>query len=463
MKSNRISNSRSGATMVIVMMITVICTAVIIGVLFVTSVRVSRAYDLVHLEQAFYLAEAGIERASAWINEKLGTGQETVFTEEIGPGKYVVHIKMDDNSPDSYNVYATGTVHKVSRAITVHGMQFVSWSQFALWYDKESPSGLWITPGEVFSGRVYSRPLMKFSRTGLNTIGSDGKRRGPALFTEKVETYQRRIEYETGAYPTLEKGIDMGVALQSMASVNFDQMRDRASYLETSGKGLLLEGDVTIELNGTTMTIKSTNVADRQAAGKPVVNRTIRGHEINLVYAKNYPTYSYTYYDERGRRQTKRVTESGNISIAAPNGFTGDMSIVAQNDVRIIDHVRYTDNPQTNPDSTDKLGLIAKNNVTVQTVTPAAPNNLEIYAHIFSKEGGFGVENYDTGSFRGDLFVYGGIANDIRRAVGTFATDGTGKRTGYNKQYFFDERFKRQRPMNYPYTRTELTYNEWEG
>ncbi len=451
-------DKNNGATLVVVMMVVFLCSAAVTCILFATGVRVQRSYNLVWTEQAFYLAEAGIERAAAWGQNNFGMGTETVLEGDLGDGSYVAHVTLSEGSNDSYDIYATGTVRNVNRGITVRGMQFASWSQFALWYDKESPSGLWIIPGEVFDGKFYSRPLMKFSSTGLGALDSNGRVRGPAHFTDTVETHQNYIEYQSGAYPILDKGISTGVPIQSMADVDFGKMLQTASSLESSGKGLVLEGNMTIELDGKIMKITSTDKTNREQAGN-VYSRSITNHTLNIVYVKPY-SYTYYYKTSSGYWRARNVTELGDITLLAPDGFSGDMSLVANHDIRISDHVRYSDNPEENPDSEDKLGLIAQNNVVVQSTPTLAPNNLEIYAHIFCKKGGFGVERYDSGPFRGDLKVYGGIANDIRRAVGTFSSY---SRTGYNKTYFFDKRFRTKRPMHYPYKKTAMTFDAWEG
>jgi len=82
---------------------------------------------------------------------------------------------------------------------------------------------------------------------------------------------------------------------------------------------------------------------------------------------------------------------------------------------------------------------------------------LNVYAHIICQNGGFGVINYDTGSARGTLNVYGGIVNQVRNAVGQ--TSGT----GYLKNYIYDARFARNPPPNYPVLTDELEWRRWDG
>ena len=81
---------------------------------------------------------------------------------------------------------------------------------------------------------------------------------------------------------------------------------------------------------------------------------------------------------------------------------------------------------------------------------------MDIYAHIFCRDGGFGVYGYNTDSHRGDLNVYGGIANLIRNAVGQGSS-------GYWKNYIYDPRFARDPPPYYPRLTDVLTWDGWEG
>lgn len=303
---------------------------------------------------------------------------------------------------------------------------------------------------------------MYFSASGLGTRDpTSGLIRNQVHFREKVETGASSIYRDSGASPRFDKGIVTSADEQTMTSVDFNHMRNLASNLQSSNKGgLVIDGDVNIELDGKVIRVESTYKEERQKAGKPVISFATTNHNLNLIYANSYPAYTYTYIDRRGRTQRETINERGTVSLSAPNGFDGDMSIVANQDIRVVNHVRYAENPEVHPMSNDKLGLVANRNVVIQTSGQPAPNNLEIYAHIFCKNGGFGVENYNSGAARGYLKVYGGIANDTRNAVGMFSGS---TRTGYIKQYSFDTRFHKDRPANYPVTRGRLAFDSWEG
>jgi hypothetical protein len=187
---------------------------------------------------------------------------------------------------------------------------------------------------------------------------------------------------------------------------------------------------------------------------------TIDNQTMRITNARKKWTNKATPIPANGLVYVKTVTSgtdprTGNITLGAPNGLNGRLTLVSDNEIKIIDHVRYKSNPQTITNSTDALGLIAKQSVAVQT---SAPKNLDIYAHIMCQNGGFGVVNYNSGSARGTLTVYGGIVNKMRNAVNT-----GGGTTGYRKNYIFDKRFSKNPPPKYPVLTDELEWVEWEG
>jgi hypothetical protein len=240
-----------------------------------------------------------------------------------------------------------------------------------------------------------------------------------------VWTAASSIDAERGADPIFDKGLVLSATIDSMAAINFPDLEAQA------GSANVYKGNTTITLNGTTITI----INSLKNGGKSFTTSLPANGVIYVKYVSS--------------------SSPGNIILAAPNGLQGRLTLVSDNDIQIVNHVKYKTPPDQNPNSTDALGLVAQRSVVVQS---AAPNNLQIYAHMICKTGGFGVANYDTGSSRGTMTVYGGIANEVRNAVGT----GSGS-TGYLKNYIFDTRFTNNPPPSYPKVIDELEWREWEG
>ena len=416
------TNNRNGTTLIVVMGMTLLGTLAAASVMFCVGWRTQLASRLVDLEQAFYLAEAGSERAAAYVAS--GSDTSTTLTGSLGNGGYVANVVCQPVSggETQIEVASTGTVNNVRRGVILHGLRRVSWARYALWYDTEATK-LWMFPGERFDGRVYSKPQMHFHNLDLAT-------KGQVRFTDKAWTVPATIEKASSSVnPIFEKGLVTSAAAESMTSVDFPSLLTKAN----SG-GLVLEGATTIVVNGATMTITNTR--------KSWSNKAVTIPANGTVYVKTVTSGTTS-------------TRTGDITISAPNGLGGRLTLVSDNDIKVTGHVRYKNNPRTVPASTDALGLIAKRSVVVQT---DAPNDLDLYAHIICQTGGFGVASYDSGSARGTLTLYGGLVNKIRNGVNT-----NGGATGYAKNYIFDVRFAKAPPPNYPVLADELEWSAWEG
>lgn len=94
----------------------------------------------------------------------------------------------------------------------------------------------------------------------------------------------------------------------------------------------------------------------------------------------------------------------------------------------------------------DLLGLAANNYIQIYHPVNSSGNELAsftdvvVQAAMVSVKHSFTVQNYRTGSPRGNLSVYGVIAQEFRGPVGTFS--GSSVSTGYKKDYVYDQRMK---------------------
>lgn len=427
------SSDRNGSTFIVVMGMTMIGILAAGSILSSVLSRMRQADHQVCLEQAFYIAAAGAERAAS--NVAAGNETSTTLEGSLGKGSYAVNVVCQPAATGSdlnIDITSCGTVKTVSHTVSLRGIRRVSWARYALWYDTEAAK-LWIVPGERFDGRVYSKPQLHFHDQNLAT-------KGQVRFTDRVSTVPATIEKASSAVnPVFEQGLTTSAEVESMASVDFTALLTAA----TTG-GLVLEGPTTIVLDGTAIKITNSRAGWTSKSVSLPANGTI--------YAKTVTaTTTTTRY---GKTTTTTTTYPGDVDVSSPNGLQGRLTVVADNDINIVDHVRYKTNPETAPTSTDALGLVAKQDVVVATT---APNNVEIFAHMIAQTGGFGVANYSSGTTRGVLKVYGGIVNNVRNAVGIVGG------AGYTKNYIFDTRLSKNPPPNYPKLLDELEWTEWDG
>jgi hypothetical protein len=118
-------------------------------------------------------------------------------------------------------------------------------------------------------------------------------------------------------------------------------------------------------------------------------------------------------------------------------------------DIYIDDDITYNSNPLTNPNSTDILGLVAKNDVII-TQNAVNNSNVSIHASIFCETGSFTAQNYSTRPVSGAINLLGGITQYTRGAVGTFS--GSTIKSGFSKSYKYDERLLLVSPPSFPAT-----------
>ena len=134
-------------------------------------------------------------------------------------------------------------------------------------------------------------------------------------------------------------------------------------------------------------------------------------------------------------------TVKGRYSLAV-DGTTGN-----QGSFYIDDNIVYNTDPQTNPNSTDMLGLLALNNVWI-TDNTANNNNVNIDAAIYCQTGSFGAQDYSTRPAAGFINLVGGITQATRGAVGTIGYNGS-IATGFSKRYRYDNRLLSTYPPYY--------------
>lgn len=178
-------------------------------------------------------------------------------------------------------------------------------------------------------------------------------------------------------------------------------------------------------------------------------------------YTGRYVSTNYKHYDCR----------AGDLYIEGQ--MSGQMTVAADNFVYITDDLTYRDK------ATDVLGVVGNNAIFVynpvritgfsgsgnytwpNTGTSRAPNSWSalgdtgdrvIDAALLSVAHTFQVQNYSYGA-RGDLVIYGAIAQKFRGTVGTAGSPGN----GYTKVYEYDTRFRNIAPPKF-LTPTSTTY-----
>lgn len=436
--------SQRGSVLVVVMAILFITVGLVLGILDVASNTRKAAQEQAAMEQAMFVAEGGMEIGARFVESNVVTlvssatgatnGTGTISTGTGNTGTYSYYITRTNGS--SFSVVSTGSVNAVihagtvTRVVSLMRVYQPSYAQYSFW--AATNGGISFAATDVFSGAVHTDDQMTFITSG--GVGATFE----STCTSLATTYAGD---DSGC--TFADGLGLGVYEGTMASIDFNSaastsLKSTASSIGNSGT--LLSGSTTITFNGGTMSISN----DRRGWTNQSVNITGTA----IIYVQTVATGPVG-------------TQPGTVYL---NGgkVTGQLTIASESDMTVGGSITYTTDPRVHPTSTDALGLLSEADVYVGTT---APNNEEIDAAVMATgeasgtPGSFGVNNYNSGSPRGTLTVYGGIVEENRGAVGT--ASGGVINHGFSKAYSYDPRFITTPPPYYPTVSGVLKFTNW--
>lgn len=374
--------------------------------------------------QAFYLAEAAIDEGYTWLREQAGPpgGTEALvlndgWQETLGGGYYMAIVDPDDNNPNSYikrytiQGLAVGDNYQAARQANLV-VQIESFARYAYLSDNEistSGSTVWFRTGDHIEGPTHTNG--QFSMYGSPT------------FDGLVSSVSDSINYYNpapsgGNNPNFNEGLELGAEEREYPSSipsNVLEAATASSAAYTGTTTVTLVSDGTLQITTSTGTVETRPIPDN-----------------GVLYVNGDMYLSGTLH--------------------------GQLTVAASGDIEITNSVTYADDPETNPESEDLLGILAGGNVKVSS---AAPTNVTIDASIMALSSSFTVENYWVGPAKGTLTVYGGINQARRGPVGTFYSSTGTMASGYTKSYHYDERLRNMIPPYFPLTGNYNTLG-WE-
>lgn len=410
------TDNNSGVILVAVVCFTAITAILALGLLSESGSQLKLADRQVRLEQAFYVAEGGAERAVSCIANS-GGNPPGVITGAIGNGTYSVTINSVAGGGQTwYTIASTGEVNGIRKAVTMTGVRQQAWSRYAMFYNSAA-GAIWIRGGEIFSGLVHANCPIYLTENPIfqDVISTTATNWGPGSNTNNVQFMQ---------------GWQFNAPSQSMASINFGSLRTNAS--------LVVTGLTSIRISGTNLFITNGRLGWNQT-NYAAINTNILAGGAGLIYVVS----------------AGGGTNLGTASVGGTN-LDGRLTVVTDYDIYVTNHITYAVHPTNGSD--DALGLVARNDVVVRT---NAPNNLNLFAHIIaacptnSYSHGFYVQNYSGRSPSGNLNVYGGIVEFTRGAVGLVSGN------GFLKNYTYDTRFATDPPPMYPVVTNVYQWTSW--
>jgi hypothetical protein len=463
---------------------------------------------------AFNLAESGAARAGLWLKQQglagaLPVGTVTWTDQALGDGTYDVDIEPDpgndENFQKRYLVTSTGSANGREQTVVL-SLRQQSFGRYAYFTDAEVSSitgnPIWFKKDEVIDGPAHTNATIDTYNEGGTMVTAptyfhvNYNNSTAPIFLDEVTTAADSIVYNPGM-PTTDPdwrkifrdgatGFKLSTGRIDLPENNNVQ-RDAAWGAETGHPttngvtipntgsavkgGIYIKGDSDVQFQvdasgnqqivvTQTSPALTTTITQLRSTGQTHVAKSdgstpvaYDGFLNGVVYADGHiNSLKGTIADNEvsGGAITRR-----NAWTVATNTTTG-----SEKDVSITDHLQY----QTVPDKTKPyndivnlkagtLGIVAED----VKITTAAPNDLKLHAVVLAggkttTGGTFSVNNYSSGSPRGNLNLVGGLIQKKRGPVGTFNGTTGAQVSGYAKNYKYDKRMANNPPPFFPTT-----------
>jgi len=446
---------KKGFTLVFSLLI--VCLIVLICTIYfsITTNDLVTANRIANSMRAYYIADAGLADALIQLRATTHVGNNSVSASNssypVGPGltgSYSAQGVSDGASWPLWTITSVGTYRGVQRTLTlqvkavaVSKWNYISDSEIgsgAGGYYQHTSSPVWWSTGDIMTGPLFTNGQMNIN--------------GSPIFYGAVSQHDPAINYYNGGPPNdnpyFQYGITFGAPTINVFS-DAEGWNNVYTAAQQSG-GLLLTGITSITLlsNGT---MNVTNAA------RSWTNQ-------NVPIPTNGAVYVQDWYVSAAGGIAPFKLQSGDVTVRGT--LNGMLTIGSANNITIDDNIRYNSDPRTTPTSTDMLGLVAQHDVIVYTIRPSGYpdwHDVEINGYVVARTGSFYVKYWDLIGLEGNMVQYGGLANAVHGAVGTFGSGGSssdpvggsggssGSRTrGYAKLQTYDPRLQNTPPLWFP-------------
>jgi len=227
------------------------------------------------------------------------------------------------------------------------------------------------------------------------------------------------------------------------------------------GRDGTIEGDATPDFQGTTdfsgqtKTLPSSDKIDDLRAS--AVSDGLSFDKLSYIVMKNNGSVDVSLYDNStgwsAVTNYPKEVHNGLISttekIFLEGTVSGQVTVHSQKDIELYGDIEYNVDPRVDPSSTDLLGVVSERDIIIDqnAHSRSGSKDLTLHGSFMALGDSFRVENYVSGSFRGNLDLLGGIIQKTRGPVGTFSRYGL---TGFSKKYDYDLRLGNSIPPNFP-------------
>lgn len=502
------TSNNKGMALVATLIMTLVISTIAIAMLSMTSNDIKLSSLQEASKETFNIAEAGIERAIAYLEDLGNPDYQTpvqLFMNDndgspiVGDGTYTVFIRS--NTPLSYIVESTGEKHlnpsqKVKVKIESEVM-LDNFAMFAYFSDNElfptsidssygSNQEIWFQGGDTIEGKLHSNDRLNMAGSPTFYGPVTSAYRNPATGDTSWKAYDRQTSPNFLGSPGYKGGVDR-IELPTFRNITEPDDPKSLQRIAAGSKdfidkhpatgvhipitndrvtdGILIKGEVQELVFGTHSASGSSEITIKQQNKTTIIytidnSITLKGKsygEGTLIH--DLSSDSYTHYPGDTSKINGVIFVNGEIkSLKATSndgGVKGKYTIASNYDINITGDILYNTRVTNGedsfrvddgyPDIPDSLGLVTEKNIKIPKNTPSGskvPNNIEINAIMMALGTSFYFEGFKT-DLKDTLKVYGSFIQKQRGPVGTFSAS---SRTGYTKDYHFDNRMNINNP-----------------
>lgn len=279
-----------------------------------------------------------------------------------------------------------------------------SFSKYAYFSNTES-ANIWWTTGDTVWGPLHTNGQLRVANR--------------PVFVGKVTLDGSLVKYSNTARPQFLGGFQTGVHID-IPSNGVSQLKSAAT---PNGYKFTGQNTVYLEFRGDSLRYRYSTTS-----------------AWTYVLASTFAPNGVIFAENANLRIKGKV--KGRFTIGADGTSRGN--------VYLDDDVYYNQDPRKNPNSTDMLGIVAKNDIII-TNNAANNNNIIVQASIYSESGSFQAEDYQSRPVSGAIYLLGGVIQNARGPVGQFNNSGV-IINGFTKRYRYDDRFMVASPPFFPGT-----------
>lgn len=311
-------------------------------------------------------------------------------------------------------IISEGTYAGVTKTVIVD-LKPSSFAKFGNYYS--SMSALPAT-GDIFDGPFHVE-------ADLGVYGSP-------QFNGKATAFGRLRQYARSGTPIFNGGFQSGVSIP----MSFDTTGLRSGSDKIFRSGFRNKG-ISVQLyfnSGGTVTY-STQIQGSSTWSAPVTTPITNLAPNGKIYVEGGNIYT-------------KGTLNGQVTITATTHSQNGYGNIYQ-----VDDLQYQNNPVTNPNSTDMLGMMAEQNIRIQSNSDTRNVDVITQASMYSMNGNIGPDNnLATGqSSLHDWKILGGIIAHDTRVTANYDSNGN-PINGLRFRHTYDIRFLTAVPPGFPNT-----------